>query len=125
MKKLSSWLLEKGYIDPEDAADMKETAEKAIRDLPAAERLRNALFDFVESQPYVEEAEEELDDLFEVIKVEPGKIHLEAPGSEEAVVVKVPARVSQLCREGFVLNLLLIKTRKGWEIAETGSVYMP
>ena len=52
MKKLSSWLLKKGYIDPEDAAVMKEIAEKAIRDLPAAERLRNTLFDYVESQPY-------------------------------------------------------------------------
>ena len=125
MKKLSSWLLEKGHIDPEAAAVMKEIAVKAIRDLPAAERLRNALFDYVESQPYVEEAEEELDNLIEVIKVEPGRLQLEELGSEEAVVVNVPARISQLCREGFVLNLLLIKTRKGWEIAETGSVYMP
>lgn len=125
MKKLSSWLLEKGYIDPEDAAAMKVTAEKAIRDLPAAERLRNALFDYVESQPYVEEVEEEFDNLFEVIKVEPGRLELEELGSEEAVVVKVPDRISQLCREGFVLDLFLIKTRKGWEIAETGRVYMP
>ena len=125
MKKLSSWLLEKGYIDPDASAYMKENAEKAIRYLPAADRLSNALFDYVESQPFVEEKEEELADLFKVIKVEPGRIHLEGPGSEEAVVVKVPARISQICREGFMLNLLLIKTKKGWEIAEAGSVYIP
>ena len=125
MKKLSSWLLEKDYIEPEDSAYIKEKAEKAIRDLPAAERFSKALFDYVESRPFIEEAEEELDDLFGVIKVETGRIHLEAPGSEEAVVVKVPARISQLCREDFMLKLLLIKTKNGWEIAETGRVYMP
>ncbi len=125
MKKLSSWLLEKGYIDQEDAAYMKETAAKATRDLPVAERLSNALFDYAESQVYVEEAEEELDALFEVIKVEPGRLHLATPGSEEAVVVNVPTRVSQLCKKGFMLNLLLLKTKKGWVIAETGRVFMP
>ncbi len=124
MKKLSSWLLEKGYIDPEDSAYIKEIAKKATRDLPAADRLSKALFDYVESQPFIKDAEEELDHLFKIIKVEPGMIHLEAPGSEEAVVVKVPARVSHLCREGFMLNLLLIKNKEGWVIAETGSVYM-
>jgi len=28
-------------------------------------------------------------------------------------------------QKGFILNLLMIKTRKGWEIAKTGSVFMP
>jgi len=37
----------------------------------------------------------------------------------------MPPRVNQLCREGFMLNLLMIKTKNGWEIAETGSVFMP
>ncbi len=41
------------------------------------------------------------------------RLHLEAEGSEDAVVVKVPARVSHLCREGFMLNLLLIKNKEG------------
>lgn len=124
MKKLSSWLLEEGYIDPDDAAYIREKAEKAIRYLPTADQLSNALFDYVESQPFFEEAEKELDDLFEVIKVEPGRIYLEATGSDEAVAVKVPARISQLCMEGFILNLLLVKTSKGWEIVETGRVFI-
>ncbi len=53
------------------------------------------------------------------------RLHLEAESSEDAVVVKVSARVSHLCREGFLLNLLLIKNKEGWVIAETGSVHMP
>ncbi len=53
------------------------------------------------------------------------RFHLEIPGSEDAVVAKVPARVSQLCKEGFMLNLLLIKADVGWVIAETDGVHIP
>jgi len=123
IKKLSTWLLEKGYIYPEDATEMKERAETASRELPAADRFSRALYDYVESQPFIEEGEEELDDYFEVIEVETGKLHLKAPGLEKPVAVKVPGRISKLCKKGWMLNLLLIKTEGSWVIAESGGAF--
>ncbi|HOL16744.1 MAG TPA: hypothetical protein PLY40_00505 [Bacillota bacterium] len=39
------------------------------------------------------------------------------------MVVKVPRKISSLCREGWMITLLLVKTASGWRIAWAGTVY--
>lgn len=121
IKKLAGWLADRGYITGEEAEDMAAKAAEAYRELPAADDLSEALFELVESSPPVE-GDEEMEDLFSVVKVEPGKLYLEA-GAEEPVVVAVPRRISSLCCEGWMIPLLLVKTASGWRIAEAGRVY--
>jgi|GEM_PF-5656229 len=122
MKKLALWMLEKGFIGQDQADYMLEKIEDAMADMLAIEDFSMALFDYLESQPAVQE-EEEIDDTFDVVRVEPGMLHLRAPGMEEHITIKVPETVSTLCREGWTIHVLLVKTPKGWVITETGSVY--
>lgn len=121
IKKLAGWLAARGYITAGEAEDMAATAAEASRDLPAADELSKLLFDFVENSPPAW-GEEELHDLFLVVKVEPGKLHLQA-GAEEPVVVAVTQKISSLCKKDWMLSLLLVKTEQGWRIAESGTVY--
>jgi hypothetical protein len=37
--------------------------------------------------------------------------------------VKVPREVSEHCKVGWQINMLLGETRNGWRILETGNVY--
>lgn len=122
INKLALWMLEKGYLEADGADLMIEDAKTASIELPAAEDFSKALHSFVKSQPETGKAEEELDDYFEVIKVEKGKLHLESLDEEETITVTVPEKVSKLCREGWMINLLLVKTAKGWVIADSGGV---
>ncbi len=121
IKKLASWLGVRGYITAGEAEEMAVTAARASRDLPAADELSELLFYLVENSP-PPEGDEELNDLFSVVKVEPGKLYLQA-GVDKPVVIAVPREISSLCKKGWMLNLLLVKTEGGWCIAKTGGVY--
>ena len=121
LKRLAGWLAGEGYIKPDVAEDMIATATQGSRELPDADELSDALYDFVNSSPPVE-GDEEIEDLFEVVKVEPGRLYLQA-GSEEPAAVDVPRRISELCRVGWMFYLLLVKTKKGWHIIETSRAY--
>lgn len=126
VKKLGRWLLDKGYIDQDDFERINDDAVKAAQELPAIDDFEEALYDYVAESDLdgAEDEEEELEDIFEVIAVKPGILTLEtycAEGEIE-VEVKVPLKLSKLCREGWQMNLLLVKTKKGWTIVEAGRV---
>ncbi len=123
MKKLALWMLEKEFIGQGQADYMMEKAEDALTDMLEIEDFTMALFDYVESQPLAQEEGEELDDFFDVVKVEPGMLHLRAPDIKKNITIQVPEKVSRLCREGWTINMLLVKTHKGWAIDEIGVVY--
>lgn len=65
-----------------------------------------------------------LDDIFEVTAAKPGKLTLETYDTNDAVEIeiKVPLKLSKLCRVGWQMNLLLVKTSKGWIIDEAGRI---
>ncbi len=126
IKKLGQWLFEKGYIDQKDLKRITEEAVKAARELPIIDTFEDALYEYVDETDFDEEwlEEEELDDVFEVIAVKPGMLILEtytAEGEIE-VEVEVPLKLSKLCRVGWQMGLLLVKTNKGWNIVEAGRV---
>ena len=126
IKKLGQWLFDHGYIDQASLHLIKEEALQAARELPAIDDFEEALRDYVDEKDFDIEwvEEDELNDVFEVIAVNPGIITLETftAEGEVKVEVKVPLKLSKLCRMGWQMGLLLVKTKAGWIIVEVGKV---
>ncbi|GLI34898.1 hypothetical protein DAMNIGENAA_23310 [Desulforhabdus amnigena] len=122
VKKLIKWLEEQGYIDREYALRGLRIATEAARELPAAERLARLLYEFAQNHA-PRYWTSELDDYFILEKVRPGILLLSGSTVSGVVEVRVPKEITDHCREGWQINLLLGKTRNGWCILETGNVY--
>jgi len=122
-KKLVKWLYENEHVEKEEALDALALASEAVRELPAAERLARLLYDYAQGNvPHYWTAE--LDDYFVVEAIEPGMLFLSGLTADTGMVeVEVPLEITEHCREGWHINLLLVETRTGWRILETGNVY--
>jgi hypothetical protein len=122
-KKLMQWLAENGYARKEEARQAMELAAEASRELPAAERLARLLYDYAQTHA-PRGWTDELDDYFTVEEVKPGVLVLSGLTTETDILeVKVPREVSDHCKVGWQINMLLGETRNGWRILETGNVY--
>lgn len=121
-KKLIKWMEESGYAPPEEARKASEIACEAARELPAAERLARLLYEYaqIHAPRYWTS---ELDDYFTVDEVQPGALRLSGLSTNGSVQIKVPKDITDHCRVGWQVNMLLGKTRNGWCILETGNVY--
>ena len=126
IKKLGQWLFDKGFIDDGDLEIITEEAVKAGRELPAINNFEEALVKYMyEIDDEIDwDEDDELEDVFEVVAVKPGILVLETYNTEGKIEieVKVPLKLSKLCRVGWQLNLLLVKKRKSWTIVEAGRV---
>ena len=121
-KKLAKWLEENGYIEKETADRVIRLAAEAARELPAAERLARLMYEYAQSHaPRYWTAE--LDDYFVIDQIHPGILILSGMATSGIVEVRVPKEITDHCRKGWQVNLLLGKTRNGWCILETGNVY--
>jgi hypothetical protein len=121
-KRLVKWMEEQGQIEAEEAAKAVAIASEAARELPAAERLARLLYDYAQNHaPRYWTAE--LDDYFTIETVEPGVLILSGISATGMVEVLVPKEITDHCRVGWQINLLLGRTRNGWCILETGNVY--
>lgn len=121
-KKLAKWLEENGHIGKETANRIIRLAAEAARELPAAERLARLIYEYAQSHaPRYWTAE--LDDYFMIDQVHPGILILSGMATSGIVEVRVPKEITDHCRKGWQVNLLLGKTRNGWCILETGNVY--
>jgi hypothetical protein len=123
-KKLARWLQEKGVASTEEAERSVETGAEAGRSLPKAEKLAGLLYHFAQGQP-PQRVLEQLDDSFTITRVEPGKLWLSGLLSSAGTIgpLAVPREISDLAEEGWSVNLLLGRTRRGWRILEVGNVY--
>lgn len=127
MKKLGKWLAEQGYIDDESAANMAGRGQEAAKKLPAAETLAEMLYDYANDHP-VSRWTDEIEDYFTVEKVEPGKLYLSSftagdEPEEDIIVLSLPKRITNMVEVGWDISLFIGKTKKGWQIIETGGVY--
>lgn len=121
-KKFLRWLEENGYIDHEQAFKGGRIAADASRELPAAERLARLLYDYAQNHA-PRYWTSELDDYFTIEDIQPGVLLLSGTSTSDMVEVKVPKEITDHCKLGWQLNVLLGKTRNGWCILETGNVY--
>ena len=126
IKKLGRWLFNRGYINQDDFELMTEEAVKAAQELPAVDDFAEALFDYLAMSDLddTEEEAEDLDDVFEVVAVKPGKIVLETYSAEGRIEIEVtvPQKLSILCKVGWLMNLFVVKTKNGWKIVEAGRI---
>lgn len=124
MKKLIKWMHEKRYMEEEDYNYGSEIANRAKDELPQCEELAGLIWECCEYGEY-EEYTETVEGYLQVIKIEPGKLWFEDyMGSEKKIrPVHVDHEISSLCKVGWVINLVLGKTRKGWKMLESGNVY--
>jgi len=121
-RKLIRWLEERGYISREQALKGSRIASEAARELPAAERLARLLYDYAQNHA-PRYWTSELDDYFSIEGIQPGILLLSGSATNGVVEVRVPKEITDHCRLGWQVNLLLGKTRNGWCILETGNVY--
>lgn len=122
IRKLVKWLEETGHMERQVASEAEQIALEATRELPAAERLARLLYGH--AQRYAPRHwTDELDDYFTIEGVQPGLLLLSGSSTSGTVEVKVPNEISDHCKEGWTVNLLLGKTPHGWCILETGNVY--
>ncbi len=121
-KRLVRWLEERGYVGSEEAKEAAKVVTEAARELPAAERVARLLFHYAQSHA-PRYWTSELDDYFTIDKVDPGVLVLAGSNTAALVELKVPREITDQCKEGWQVSLLLGKTQGGWSILETGNVY--
>lgn len=121
-KKLVRWMEENEFTDAEEARRACRIAAEAARELPAAERLARLLYDYAQTHA-PRYWTSELDDYFSIDEIQPGVLLLSGLSTNGNVELKIPKEITDHCRVGWQVNLLLGKTRNGWCILETGNVY--
>jgi hypothetical protein len=121
-KKLAKWMAEKGYATAEQAEDTVERGSDAARDLPMAEKLAVLLYEFTSNKYSPKDTD--IEDRFEIERVEPGKIWLE--GFDDGPLlgpISLPVQVTKLCRVGWTIAGAVRETGKKWILVEAWKVY--
>jgi hypothetical protein len=122
-RKLGKWLVEKGYLEAEDGAEMSERGGQAARNLPAAADLVQMLDEGIEYVPEDSDSEP-LEDHFTVDAVKPGKLHLSPMLTDQKVVLSVPRQISDACQVGWTISGALAKVGRHWRLLEVWNVYL-
>jgi len=123
-KKLMKWLVEKGYVQDAEAAQMaEERAGDAARELPAAQDVVDLLDAYVDEHAPTRYSRE-IEDHFTIMRIEPGKLWLEPLTSGDSTIgpIPVPREVSRMCKEGWDISGVAVKTSKGWRLMEVWNV---
>ena len=122
-KKLSQWLLEKGYITPDSAADMADSGAAAVDELPAAEEFLELLEDHIDQTVDAFACEDVIEDHFSIDLVAPGKLRISGMMADAGVTITVPRHVSEACRAGWTFSGTIGKAGRRWMILEVWNVY--
>ena len=121
-KKLAKWLEAKGYAGADEAEEAIERGAVAARDLPRAERLTALLYQITSSRYSPED--DDIEDQFEIERVEPGRIWLEVlDGCRQLVPINLPEKATELCRAGWTISGAIRRIGGEWVLVETWSVY--
>jgi len=124
MRRFVKWMGEKGYMPEGKLEDTAELVDELKEELPKVEELSGLIYEYIQNHP-VGKFSEICDSYFRVTKIESGKLWLEDDmgGKGDIGPIIVSTEISSLCKVGWVINLELGKTRKGWEMLESGNVY--
>ena len=123
MRKFVKWMEGKKYMEGEQYENTAELVDELKDELPKVEELSGLIYEYIQNQPPGSFSEIK-DSYFRVTKIEPGKLRLKDDmGGDDIGPVIVSSEISSLCQVGWVINLALGKTRKGWRMLESGNVY--
>ena len=129
-KKLSKWLVEKGYISLETGGEATETSATTARDLPRAEHAARILRDASARLGTDAAALDDKDYLefehFTITKVEPGRLWLAAwhDGTmRERGPIPAPEPATRWLRPGWTISCSLGRIRKSWQLLDVANVY--
>ena len=130
MKKLASWLFEKGHWDEDAMRYYREIAgDNATVDLVGCDELTRALVGYVDSHPVDDEVgdlgdDDYHDDQLTIKKVESRKIFFDAIlESEEDIVISLPKSVTCKAKEGWSVTMEVARIEGNWRILGLGNVY--
>ena len=127
-KKLSEWLLEKGYISLEAAAEAAQEGATTVRNLPRAERAARILERDADRTPSPNSLDDEdyLDfDHFTIARVKPGELWLDTFTDDKELIgpIPVPEAATALLQPGWNISCSLGRVRRQWRLLEMGNVY--
>lgn len=105
--------------------DVIKYGTEALTNISAAEEFARTLYEYTNNHKPSEWVDQ-VEDYFNVDKVEPGKLYLSAfkKSTDGIIVVSVPKKITDICKVGWDLSLSLGKTSEGWKIIESKGVYM-
>jgi hypothetical protein len=123
-KKLTRWLVEKGYLAADEADDAREDTREMGRDLGACRKVLRLLDQYIDESAPEEVGGKLIEDHFWISRVEPGRLWLDPLLSEGGTLgpVAVPEAVSRLCREGWDIGGVVCKTRADCRFVEVWNV---
>lgn len=123
-KKLVWWLAAKGFLRNDEELEFDEKrAGKAARELSDSQTVVDLLEAHLDEHAPPHNSRE-MEDHFTITRTEPGKLWLEPFVSGERGIgpVLVPRQVSQLCKVGWDIGGVIVKTSKGWRLPEVWNV---
>lgn len=128
MHKFVKWAYQKGYMSKENYEDCEPMVKRLKTDVRLAEELFFVLADYVDEDQPENCEEESYEDYFQIKKVTPGKLYLESIypfGDEldEEIIVKVPEKISSMCKADWQICMEIAKCGPEWKILMSGSVY--
>jgi hypothetical protein len=122
-KRLAAWLAERGYVDAESAEWAKERGAEAARELPKADELATRLRAFAEAWA-AREAVDEIEDHFQITRVEPGKVWLAGLiDGRERGPLQLPEESCRLCQVGWRISGVIGRIGRRWQILDAWNVY--
>lgn len=124
MRKFIKWIRKKGYVDEEEYDMAAQAVDGLKNDLPKVAELSDLIYEYTEYAPPIDFTKT-VEGHFPVTKIQPGKLWLRNYLEQEGKIgpVFVSDEISSLCKVGWMISLKLGKTRRGWEILESGNVY--
>jgi hypothetical protein len=122
-KRLAAWLADRGYVDTATAKRATEQGADAARDLPKATALAEALEEFAQAHGWGE-AVDQVEDHFQITRVEPGRIWLEGlmDGRERGPIALSEA-LSRQCRVGWTIAGEIGRIGRRWQLLDVWNVY--
>jgi hypothetical protein len=123
-KRLAAWLAEQGYVEAEEAEMATERGAEAARELPKADELAARLQACAEEGVRRDDAAEQLEDHFQITRVEPGRIWLAGLlDGRERGPIQLPEDVSRRCQVGWTVSGVLGRVGTRWHLIEAWNVY--
>ncbi|WP_165234537.1 hypothetical protein [Aquisphaera insulae] len=121
VNKLTRWLAARGYTEVDEAA--RGRVREAARDLPASQKLLDALNDWIEATGPARSGKE-IEGHFVIQRVEPKQIWLESllGGDSEIGPIPVPAAIARACKVGWDIGGVVARTARGWRLVEIWNI---